>query len=147
MAQSHKPLLNLSTLTERYVVRIDGKAYELRAMPRFSVTQYLDFPKLTARMGQLWAQKTRTEVEDEELAAVLDALCRIVLDAPDAVREQLTDVQRMQVCEVFINLQRAMPASRWSLNRGRPAMSSKSPAKKTGASSPRASRGSMAATR
>lgn len=137
------PLLDLKTLTERHTVRVDGKAYTLKPMSRFSVLETLAFPEQTARLSALATLKKLTPEQNDEIERLLDEICRVILDAPDAVHERLTGPQRMQVCNVFTLLrQGASPTRRRTTGANQTTSQAK-----TGATFSRGSRGSTAATR
>jgi len=100
-------ILELSTLTERSTVTIDGKAYELINPEGLSIVDTNRVGKWGMRVQELYRDlENRSEEEIQELASLLDRLCRLLLPAPDEVHARLTDNQRLSVATVFIALQR-----------------------------------------
>lgn len=142
---SPTPLLDLKTLTDRYTVRVDGKAYELRPTARFSVVETLAFPEQTARLNVLATKKEKLSVDEaDEIEQLLDEICRVILAAPASVHERLTGAQRMQICTAFMVLRLGASQTRRRTNGSRPTAAARP---KTGANSSRGSRGSTAGIR
>lgn len=156
MAQP-KPVLDLSTLTEKPIVAIDGVGYDLNTPDDLTVIGYKKLTILVPRMTELYAQvysaasqepdadpavETATEAA---LAKVLDDLCRLILIAPDEVHRRLTDLQRFQVYQVFT--ERPAPRIGATLRDLARAATTATRSGKTGAVSPRGSVGSMPARR
>ena len=104
------PILNLDTLVERAVVRIDGTDYELLNPGELSV---LDFHKIGKRAERVEAMlKEEGDLSEDQvvtLTEALDALCRLVLRAPAEVHARLSDTQRLKVTQAFTVLQREQP--------------------------------------
>ena len=100
------PLLNLDTLTERYVVTVDGKSYELRNPGELSLTAYHNLGKKSDELSKL-LDVPDGEFTDEQVAELdrtLDYLCRAVLEAPDEVHKRLKDLHKLQVIQTFNEL-------------------------------------------
>lgn len=132
------PILDLTTDRPRYTVRIDGPAYQLRDTSDLTIQQYRTLERLAPRTGLLLANEQPSDADSVELDHLLDAICRIALDAPDPVHAKLRIMERIAIFNVFTEL--SLP----SLLRMR-ALPTVSPA--DGTTSSRASRGSTGATR
>ena len=103
---SRAPLLSLDTLTERYVVTVDGESYELRNPGELSLTSYYMLGKKGEELNEL-LEVPEAEFTDEQVASLdrtLDFLCRAVLDAPDEVHKKLKDLHKLQVIQAFNEL-------------------------------------------
>ena len=102
-----EPILNLDTLAERAVVRVDGADYELLNPGELSVLDFHKIGKRAERVETMLKQESDlSEGQVAELTEALDALCRIVLRAPSEIHQRLTDMQRLQVSQAFTDLQR-----------------------------------------
>ncbi len=103
---SKTPLLNLDTLTERYVVKVDGESYELRNPGELSLVAYHKLGKKSDELNKLLnvPEGQVTDVQVGELDRILDFLCRQVLDAPDEVHKRLKDLHKLQVIQTFNEL-------------------------------------------
>jgi hypothetical protein len=133
---ANTPLLTLDTLTEYPTIVIDGTAYALLPPDALPITTYQTFSELAGRFDALWKQKTRAADEEQQLADVLDQICRLTLQAPPDVHGRLTDLQRLQITQAFLELPR----------QGLQGVTQQLPVRpKTGASTPRGFNGSTAA--
>ena len=99
-----KPLLTLTTLTEYPTVEIDGVPYALRPADALPASSYQALQTQGDRFDALWKVPQRTAEETTELETVLDAICRLMLQAPVDVHDKLTDVQRLRICQAFLEL-------------------------------------------
>ncbi len=137
--KSDGPLLDLNTLVERKHILIDGQPYEFMVPGAMSLLDYHRVTRLSDTLKGIEDKKDDLSEEDVQRGAkALDGLCRLVLEAPSAVHDRLTDLQRTKILEVFRNLPR--PAA--------PAQEERAPAAapdgktSTGANKSRGSRGS-----
>lgn len=103
---STDPVLTLNTLTDRTRIKINNKTYELRSRDEFAFLSYRRHARRFARLSELLQAKTSTAAQEKEQSALLDELCRVVLDAPPAVHAGLRDPHRMQILAVFSGLLR-----------------------------------------
>ena len=111
MADTKTPLLNLSTLSERYTVTIDGDEYELRNPGELDLLSYHKIGKASAEVEQLLADADAlTTKQVTRMNRLIDQLCRAILDAPDVVHKGLKDIHRLQVIQVFNTLPESQPA-------------------------------------
>lgn len=99
-----KPLLSLDTLTDRDQVAIDGTSYDLLKPEQLSLVSYNRIAPILTRFQALMEMKTLTDGESEELAQILDRVCRECLQAPPEVQARLTDEQRLQIVVAFAGL-------------------------------------------
>lgn len=100
------PLLDLQTLTTRHSIAIDGAAYELRTFDDLSIVDYHQTPRRAARIYGLLREETLTSEQEHELSRLVDQVCRIILDAPQAVHAKLKDWQRLKIFQTFTLLSR-----------------------------------------
>lgn len=131
------PVLELSTLADGLPITIDQAVYEIRHPASFSIGELKQIDKLTKRSGAI---EIKTEPSEDELAQWqedMSALCDLVLDAPDAVKAKLRDIQKIAVLRVF-----AMPRTTT-----KPSRAAKTASKSPSAKRSRDSRGSTAAVR
>ena len=140
------PLLDLTTQTERPTVAIDGVRYALTPAGVLGVIPLFRIDAMRGRITELNAKLSTDQASDEEgreIEDVVDALVRIVLAAPSEVIDKLAFIQKMHVAQAFITLspQSAQPAIAMATARAT------TPNRRTGARSPRGSRGFTAAAR
>lgn len=98
------PILDLATLADRPTVAIDGIAYRLRSPDDFSILEHQRHVVQVQRFSELLNLPAPTDDEGAELAQLLDAYCRRVLEAPPDVQGKLTDGQRLRIVSVFAQL-------------------------------------------
>lgn len=103
MADPIAPLLDLDTQTRARVV-IDQRAYALFTSDDFTIIEYQRHIRETQRLSTLLLQQTLTEEEGVELEAVLDGVCRRVLDAPAEVHARLPPGHRLAIITAFSQL-------------------------------------------
>jgi hypothetical protein len=100
-----RQVLDLTTDTERPVVKIDGIPYPLRLARDLSLQDFKNLERLTMRTAELMTRaRSLTKNESLELAARLKEVAKIALDAPPNVLAKLSDVQRVSVFKVFTEL-------------------------------------------
>jgi hypothetical protein len=100
-----QPVLDLNTLIERPTINIRSasgeKTYEILSPDELSLLDCQWFEAQGNALDELSKDKGR----QEELAELIDTLVRkVFVDLPDDVAKELSDIQRMQVIEVFIML-------------------------------------------
>lgn len=96
-----QPVLDLDTLADRPTVRINGKDYRLWSVDLLPPLDNHKVRKLLKRNEVLARQDDLTKAEEKELEKILDEICRIVLDAPEAVQKKLTAKQRAEIIQAF----------------------------------------------
>src|SRR5262245_25419825 len=97
--------LSIRTIVEVFHVRIDDVPHRLSHPDRLSLAQTMRMEAVAPRLGELLQRVETVTLEEQlELSQLLDEQCRIVLDAPAAVHERLTDVDRLAVVQAFIQL-------------------------------------------
>lgn len=96
--------LNLSVLVSGVPIRIDGKDYEILLPDCLPLIAYKRLQTDLPRLGHLILKATLTDDEATEMAAMLMRVVEQVLTAPSDVRAKLSDVQRLQVMNVFMQL-------------------------------------------
>ncbi len=132
-------LLDLTTLTERPAIAIDGERYEILSPDELSIVDSHRFQQWGLRLDVLMKQPELSDDDADELTGLVRKLSdRIMVGVPDDVRANLTEGQRLQVAEVFTQLPRAKTETRKK--------TTKKPNRSTGAKRRRGSNGSTAAT-
>lgn len=102
-----EPLLDLSTVLEPVHVRIDGVPHRLWHRDNLTLAQTVRLEDLGPRVQQLFAalrDDTLDAAGEAELDQKLTAATRVVLDAPEAVHERLSQQQRFQILRTFMQL-------------------------------------------
>jgi hypothetical protein len=106
---SSSRVLDLSVFTDDKTIRILGTDYPLSPVDSLSILEYNRWAKLGARVDVLVNRETdHTAAEAAELSSLLDTLCRMVLQAPDAIHVRLKDLHRFQIINAFVELLRSM---------------------------------------
>jgi hypothetical protein len=102
---SDKPALDISTLPERTFVIVDGQPFPLLDIDDLSESEAQKLSRQMTRIGALMAaERDLTDDESGELDAALPALCRRILDAPEAVHAKLRPGHRRRILESFSEL-------------------------------------------
>jgi hypothetical protein len=106
MLPKRKPLLDLSTFTERHFIRINGEPYEFRNGDEFAAVDYFRLARLGEETNaMLKAGEGLDEESARQLSTLLDTICRMVLiDVPEEVLTALTDMQRTAIAQAFTEL-------------------------------------------
>jgi hypothetical protein len=104
MATTKTPLLDLSTLVDRHVVRINKKTYQLRNSDELSFIGYRQFVGSLSRLGALLQKQTPTVSELQEQSKLIREKCAQILIAPASVLASLTDRQQLAIIEAFLKL-------------------------------------------
>lgn len=128
---------------ERYAVTVRGKPYRLHSMDSLPVLASKRVSDLSLRLQALIALDEPTKKQEQETEGLLDALCREILVAPDAVQESLTGMQRLAVYQVFLRL----PSESLQVIAQHQMQTPVAAKTSTGASKPPASRASTAVPR
>lgn len=101
-----KPLLDLATFSSNNFprIRIDGKLYILTppyALPQVTLSELSTIGQAVSGFGDIRRLKPK---KAKEVSALLDRICRLILQAPPAVQAKLSDLQRIQVANAFTSL-------------------------------------------
>lgn len=101
---SHRPVIELSTLSKRTTISIDGEPYEIRNQRELSVLQLQRMEAIGGVLTRVGTVPSHEQTADDDRAAskALDEACRMVLIAPDEVHDKLCDADRLQINTVFI---------------------------------------------
>lgn len=98
-------ILDLTTETDRPVVKIDGIGYPLRTSSDLTLEQYRYLERVSARVGSLLSRsKSLTKIENGELETRLKEIAGVALAAPAPVLRKLTSIQRVMIFKVFTEL-------------------------------------------
>ena len=131
-------MLDLNTLIERPVIRIDGEKYEILTPDELSVLDWKRFLKTAGRLEEIVAMPELGDDETEELSNLLiDLTDKIMVGVPSDVRSKLNQNHLLSVAGVFTTLLTKRAAAGQKA-KGKP--------KKSRASGVRRSRGSSAST-
>lgn len=135
-----RPILNLDTLTNSSPVIIDGERYTLRRVDALSIFQSFALEQSAERFNTLRAKGMKMSRDElKEFAEALQQIVPAVLEAPEAVHVRLSDSQRVDIVEHFLQLSQPMPPLMTRAPKTAPAS--------TGANRSRGSSGSSAAHR
>lgn len=96
-------LLDLDTITDRPVIRIDGETYQIRSPGELSVVESHRFGRWGKRIEEL-ADQDGDEAEAELDALVAKVARAILVDVPDAVFAKLPGAQRWAIIDLFTGL-------------------------------------------
>jgi hypothetical protein len=103
-------ILDLSTLTDRPAIRIDGQPYELRNPGELSVMTTRRLQVLWKRMQEMEKIDAPTAQDDEEyLRVAQDYAGLVVVDLPDAVRLKLNVPHVVAITSAFYGLPQTAP--------------------------------------
>lgn len=102
--EKQKPLLDLDTLLERPLIKIDGVSYELITPDEFTVVEHRRLFKLGQRVEAIEAKDDPTEADCEEHDKLLTAICQKVLVAPADLIASLSLAQRAAIVLAFSQL-------------------------------------------
>lgn len=99
MAQSQK-ILDLDSLYERAIVKIDGTPYELRNYYEFSVVDGVKLQRLSKRFQEiLVGAYTASDEELDEVTEILEKISKLIFVS--LPREDLSDQQMQDVLGFF----------------------------------------------
>jgi hypothetical protein len=100
-----KTILDLTTESDRPVVKIDGVGYPLRTSNDLTLEQYRFLERVSIRVADLLQRSsTLTKVENAELNTRLKEVAKVALEAPAAVLGKLTPIHRVMIFKVFSEL-------------------------------------------
>ena len=100
-----KTILDLTTDTDRPVVKIDGIGYPLRTSNDLTLENFRFLERVSTRVGELLTSKKSLSTRDDaELEQRLKEIARLALEAPPAVHKKLTAIHRVMVFKVFTEL-------------------------------------------
>lgn len=100
-----KTILDLTTETDRPVVKIDGIGYPLRTTNDLTLENFRFLERVSARVGALLQRAAALKpFEEAELEKRLKEITAIALEAPAPVLRKLTAIQRIMVFKVFTEL-------------------------------------------
>ena len=100
-----KTILDLTTDTDRPVVKIDGIGYPLRTSNDLTLENFRYLERVSLRVGELMTRsKVFTKGENAELEQRLKEIAKLALDAPPAVLRKLTAIHRVLIFKVFSEL-------------------------------------------
>lgn len=98
-------LISIDTVIERPLIRIDGELHELVSPDELTVMQSVAIRKLGTRLDKLMNIDEPDDEAERKLSATLNRITDIIMrPVPAAVRAKLTEVQQLQVIEVFTML-------------------------------------------
>lgn len=100
-------LLDLTTIVEKFHIRIDGAPHILAHPDALTLAQTMRMDAIRPRMIELlnsFRSGELTPDQEIELGQLLDRGCRVILDAPAVVHDRLVDTQRISILEAFITL-------------------------------------------
>lgn len=102
------PVLNLTTTVEKLHVRIDGVPHYFKGPDALTLVQHLRMEKISPRIAELLKVAEAGTIAadaEQDLHALLDEACRMVVEASEAVHARLTDVHRTAIVWAFLTLQ------------------------------------------
>ena len=100
-----KTILDLTTETDRPVVKINGVGYPLRTTNDLTVENFRFLERVSARVGVLLTRAAALKpFEEAELEKRLKEITAIALEAPAPVLRKLTAIQRIMIFKVFTEL-------------------------------------------
>ncbi len=102
---AERTVLDLTTDTDRPVVKIDGIGYPLRTTNDLTLENFRFLERVSARVGTLLTRAASlTTAEELELQKRLKEVAAVALEAPAPVLRKLTGIQRIMVFKVFTDL-------------------------------------------
>jgi hypothetical protein len=142
---SPSPMLDLQIFPVRPTIKIDQVSYELRTVNDFTLAEYTRWERELPLVGRLLynADKGLNKAESADVSRRLDALCRLVLMAPEDIQRKIGDINRIFIIKAFF--ERLPPVLRTTAITGRNLETTTSP--NPGRKASRGSKRSMGATR
>jgi len=141
------PLLDLDTLVVRPVIRIDGEACEILSPDELPVLTSHALASKGRRMDELMKLPELNRDQRGELEALVQQISGAIMEpVPQALRDKLSDAQRMAVIEAFTALLLSKKAGTAAALFKGLAPRASDPPPSTGASAPPGSSGSTAET-
>lgn len=103
-------ILDIDTTKDtRAKVRINGRLYAIRKAEELSILGSRGAFTKFSELAPLLTLAKPTEEQDRALSELLDEVCRMVLDAPSKVHEQLNDQDKLNIINSFSLLLPGMP--------------------------------------
>jgi hypothetical protein len=100
-----RTILDLTTETDRPVVKIDGIGYPLRTSNDLTLENFRFLERVSSRVGTLLTRAASLKAPEElELEKRLKEIAAVALEAPPAVLRKLTAIQRIMIFKVFTEL-------------------------------------------
>ena len=100
-----RTILDLTTETDRPVVKIDGIGYPLRTTNDLTLENFRYLERVSLRVGTLLTRAAALKpMESAELEKRLKEVAAVALEAPPAVLRKLTAIQRIMIFKVFTEL-------------------------------------------
>lgn len=124
-----EPLLNLTTLVEHRLIRINETDYEILSPEEVSVFEKYRLVARGIRLEELM-KSTQTELTDAETAEVKEILrfiVRSVLLAPDEVLQRLNDNHRLAIAQAFTRGPREAAPTEGEAKAGEPEIQTPAP--------------------
>ena len=121
-----KPLLTIEeNLEEKYYVRLYGKEYYIKHHDELGIGALARLDMIMRRYGHLMSKAQNpdeefTEDEGDALEEPLMQVCKMFLDAPPAVIERLTSIERVRLAFAFteaLGVKSESPDAAPSMNR------------------------------
>lgn len=96
-----EPVLTLSTVVDRKIVRVDGVNYELRSSDEMPYLAIRGHARTFRDAAPLLSMPRRNATQERALKKVMKPLVKAILIAPDSVHNKLSHDHRMAIVEVF----------------------------------------------
>ena len=105
MDNKRKPLLDIATLVERPMVRIDGELQELVSPEELSILASQRLASDGRRLNELMTSDKLDEDGDQELEKLLVRISDTIMEpVPKKVRAKLSEMQRLEIIQAFTAL-------------------------------------------
>ena len=105
-------VFTLDRIYDHNVVKIDGAEYALRNKDAIAILDFKWIEKNAPRIDEIFKLEEPTPEDADELSKLIERFTRILLDAPDEVHASLSDFQRMQVVNFFLQCSKPKPPKR-----------------------------------
>ncbi|MDM8009919.1 MAG: hypothetical protein QUV08_03035 [Parasphingorhabdus sp.] len=105
MDNKRKPLLDIATLVERPMVKIDGELQELVSPEELSILASQRLASDGRRLNELMTSDKLDEDGDQELEKLLVRISDTIMEpVPKMVRAKLSGMQRLEIIQAFTAL-------------------------------------------
>ena len=105
-------VFTLDRIYDHNVVKIDGAEHALRNKDAIAILDFKWIEKNAPRIDEIFNLEEPTPEDADELSKLIERFTRILLDAPDSVHASLSDFQRMQVVNFFLQCSKPKPPKR-----------------------------------
>ena len=106
-------VFTLDRIYDHNVVKIDGAEYALRKQGRNRDSRFqVDREERAPHRRDIQSRTSPRPEDADELSKLIERFTRILLDAPDSVHASLSDFQRMQVVNFFLQCSKPKPPKR-----------------------------------